>query len=575
MVSVAQSIAWYDNHAAAVAAEYESLTSADLYTWLDGFIPHAAGLVLDVGAGTGRDAAWLSSLGHSVFAVEPSIAMRAEAERRHPENGVIWLSDELPALPATHRLGLSFNLILVSGVWQHIASGDRERAMRKLLGLLRPGGVLVMTLRHGSVEPERKMYPVSLVEVEYLARRHGAVVARVAEMPDQLGRLGVSWTGLVLQLPDDGTGALPLLRHVILNDRKTATYKLGLLRALCRAADGQGGMANERDGGDIELPLGIVALNWLRLYLPLIQAGLPQARGDSGGERLGFIGPGFRALLSGEISRLDLRVGASFSGNLALAVRAALQESSDLISKMPASYMTFPNGGPILPTTRRLAPRPRDTVIINAEFLSGFGQLKVPGDLWRALCRFAAWVEPALIAEWQKLMRDYAARLGRKLDEAVLSETMTWTDPSRETILPRERAFRLLQSGDELHCVWSGQRLSAATIDIDHCLPWAAWPCGDLWNLLPTHARVNRHQKRDRIPSDELLRRAATPIQAWWRRAYIDEGPLLLDRFLNEAKASLPALVGTELPTTGEIFAALRAQRVRLKNDQQVVEWLG
>jgi DNA invertase Pin-like site-specific DNA recombinase len=29
--------------------------------------------------------------------------------------------------------------------------------------------------------------------------------------------------------------ALPLLRHVILNDQKSATYKLGLLRALCRA----------------------------------------------------------------------------------------------------------------------------------------------------------------------------------------------------------------------------------------------------------------------------------------------------------------------------------------------------
>ena len=51
---------------------------------------------------------------------------------------------------------------------------------------------------------------------------------------------------MALRLPDDGTGALPLLRHVILNDQKSATYKLGLLRALCRAADGQAGLARER-----------------------------------------------------------------------------------------------------------------------------------------------------------------------------------------------------------------------------------------------------------------------------------------------------------------------------------------
>ncbi len=57
-------------------------------------------------------------------------------------------------------------------------------------------------------------------------------------MDDALNRPGVGWTGVALRLPDDGTGALPLLRHVILNDRKSSSYKLGLLRALCRAADG-------------------------------------------------------------------------------------------------------------------------------------------------------------------------------------------------------------------------------------------------------------------------------------------------------------------------------------------------
>ncbi len=55
---------------------------------------------------------------------------------------------------------------------------------------------------------------------------------------------------------------------------------------------------------------------------------------------------------------------------------------------------------------------------------------------------------------------------------------------------PRGIALRTLAPGHVLHCVWTGQRLNAATLDIDHCLPWAAWSCSDLWNLVPAHRRV-------------------------------------------------------------------------------------
>jgi len=109
------------------------------------------------------------------------------------------------------------------------------------------------------------MYPVSLDEVERLAGNHGFSVDKVHEAPDQQGRVEVSWTWVALRLPDDGTGALPLLRHVILNDQKSATYKLGLLRALCRAADGSAGLVDEAEEEFVKVPLGLVALNWLRL----------------------------------------------------------------------------------------------------------------------------------------------------------------------------------------------------------------------------------------------------------------------------------------------------------------------
>ena len=77
MSSSPDPILWYSRHAAALGPVYDAIDPATLHGWLDGVAPAAPGLVLDVGAGIGRDAAWLAGLGHDVIAVEPSAAMRA------------------------------------------------------------------------------------------------------------------------------------------------------------------------------------------------------------------------------------------------------------------------------------------------------------------------------------------------------------------------------------------------------------------------------------------------------------------------------------------------------------------
>ncbi len=573
-------IAWYERHAAQVISSYEALSPGRLHSWLGGLLPTVPALMLDVGAGTGRDAAWFAGLGHDVVAVEPAAALRLEATRLHPGPRIRWLDDRLPDLATTMRLGLSFDLILLSAVWMHLAPADRPRALRKLVTLLKPGGLLVMTLRHGPAEAERGMHPVSLAELEELARGHGLVLARTGEASDAQGRTGVTWTRVALRLPDDGTGALPLLRHVILNDAKSSTYKLGLLRALCRIADGAAGLAHDASDTYVDVPLGLVALTWLRLYLPLARADLPQSpQNRSGGEKLGFAGPGFRALLNEDLSPLDLRVGERFTGARARALHTALGEAARSICTMPARYMTFPNGGPVLPTALRTPPRlgaAAEAFTLDAMTLWSWGVLRVPRHLWQALGRFSCWVEPALITEWLRLMRGYAAGQDRALEPGILAAAMTWAEPSRDVALSRSLALRLLERGDTLHCVWSGKRLEPASLDIDHCLPWSAWPCGDLWNLLPAHRTVNQSAKRDRLPAEALLQAARAPILRWWEAAYA-QGEVLPRRFAEEARASLPGLAGDAgvLAQPESVFAAVSLQRLRLRHDQQVPEWGG
>ena len=568
-------VAWYDDNAERLAPAYEALSARELRAWLAHLLPAPPAVMFDVGAGTGRDAVSLAGEGYDVVAVEPSAGMRTFGARTHEHPRLRWLADSLPSLTAVVRTGLSADVILLNAVWQHVAPADRARSFRKLVTLLKPGGLLAITLRHGP-DDGRGAYEVSADEIEALARNHGMEVALRGLADDAMGRPGVRWTRMALRLPDDGTGALPLLRHAILVDQKSSTYKLGLLRALCRAADGAAGLAEEDDDGYVKIPLGLVALNWLRLYLPLTAADLPQSPTNThGAHRLGFAGAGWTAVAGGAATVRSLRPGAVFGPPEGVAVWSALREAADLIRDMPARYLTRPDGRPVFPISRTRAIAP-SAVLLDGPALRSFGTLSVPVELWRSMSRFAAWIEPALVAEWIRLMHDYAAGQRRTLDPVAVATATVWSDPDRGVGLPRKLALDRLGTGLAVHCVWSGRVLDANSLDMDHCLPWAAWPCGDLWNIAPADRRLNQHAKRGLLPSAALLRSASERFASWWSDAYLGIGAGMLPRFASEARASLPGLATPEAAADpAEVLAALGLQRLRLQHDQGVPEWDG
>ena len=198
---MADPIAWYDANAEAAAARYERIAPERLHGWMADLMPAAPAAALDVGAGSGRDAAWLSSRGYEVVAVEPSPGMSAIAQKRHPEPSIRWLADSLPALQRTVETGLAFDLILLSAVWMHVATADRPLAFRRLVDLLEPGGLLVLSLRHGPAEAARAMHPVSADEIRGLARDNSALVERCLADDDHLGRPDLRWTRMAVRRP--------------------------------------------------------------------------------------------------------------------------------------------------------------------------------------------------------------------------------------------------------------------------------------------------------------------------------------------------------------------------------------
>ena len=318
---------------------------------------------------------------------------------------------------------------------------------------------------------------------------------------------------MAIRLPDDGTGALPLLRHVILNDDKSSTYKLGLLRALCRVADGAAGFARHYDDDHVAVPLGLVALTWIRLFKPLLSAGLPQSPSNVGLQGLGFVKEAYRKLA--DVSPLDLRVGTKFSSERSAALHQALRDAANTIGRMPATHVTYQGGGQVFRVTSSPKLSPPSSVHLNRSYLFSFGEMLVPRHLWQSMQRFGAWIEPAIVAEWSRLIRAYASSRGTRVDNADLAASMIWEEPNRDVKLARERSLAVLAEGS-LFCVWSGRRLDQKSLDVDHCLPWIVWPCGDLWNLMPAHRSVNQYEKGARLPGEPLLRSAQDRVLNWW-----------------------------------------------------------
>ncbi|MGU9982071.1 class I SAM-dependent methyltransferase [Phreatobacter sp. HK31-P] len=163
-------------------------------------LPHG-GRALDIGAGSGRDAAALSRRGFSVVAVEPTAELRAHGERLHVERAIVWVDDGLPDLLRIRARGETFDAVFLTAAWMHLDAGEQSRAMATLAAVTAPGGRVFMTLRHGPVPEGRRMFDVSGDETVALAARHGLSLLQQSIRTDMFARPGVTWTGLALQAP--------------------------------------------------------------------------------------------------------------------------------------------------------------------------------------------------------------------------------------------------------------------------------------------------------------------------------------------------------------------------------------
>lgn len=378
----------YNNQAEKLSAEYNSLATEEVHPGLRRILTAPRLAVLDLGAGAGRDAAWIASLGHEVTAIEPATDLRRLGAAAHKTAPIAWFDDLLPRLGRTINAGHTFDFVLLSAVWMHVPPEHREEAFRSLLKVTRPNGRILITLRHGPSPKNRPMYPVSVEELQALSTAYMAQAEEITtgEKTDKLGRAEVSWQTVLISVPEGYQRGLEIVRNEVFFARRSSSYKLGMVRAVLDTAQRSPQLLESIDDYTSRLPMREVTIAWAESYLSLMKMGIvPRSQS-------------LRASLS-ILANVE-NIARRLEEDAPFEIIRALRDCREIIRKHPAAHM-FED---------RLKGKPLFCVESAGDYSSGseldqlFGHLKFSRRLAETLHLHGPLISGGLLVEWSKFI---------------------------------------------------------------------------------------------------------------------------------------------------------------------------
>lgn len=144
-----ETVSRYDSGAKAFSERYESVDMSQLYTLLDRYLPPAGSSILELGCGSGRDAAFLLARGHDVTAIDASAAMIAEAVRLHPGLVGRIVHAAVPLPEGSPLLRRTFHAVFSNAMLMHVPDEGLRTIALQTARMLRPHGVLVISVSVG------------------------------------------------------------------------------------------------------------------------------------------------------------------------------------------------------------------------------------------------------------------------------------------------------------------------------------------------------------------------------------------------------------------------------------------
>lgn len=194
----------YDRIAADLFERYDALDTRVVNAPILHLVPETPACILDVGAGTGRDAAWFAELGHEVVAVEPTHGLREGGRIRYANHNIDWVEDRLPSLDVVNQRPDVFDFIKLTAVWAHLDPEEQKQALPVLASLLAPGGRLAFSIKRGLAPEDRPVHKVSIEDTIALGESLGLKLILDLDAPSIQPvnqKLGVTWTWLAFEVP--------------------------------------------------------------------------------------------------------------------------------------------------------------------------------------------------------------------------------------------------------------------------------------------------------------------------------------------------------------------------------------
>jgi SAM-dependent methyltransferase len=136
-------LAAYDSGAAAFAKDWhEQPAPVDLQEIVGRFFIRG-GATADIGCGSGREVAWLNANGFPTAGFDASEGLLTEARSRYPN--LIFTHAELPELRGI--AAGSYDNVLCETVIMHLAPALIAPSVRRMLELVKPGGIFYLSWR--------------------------------------------------------------------------------------------------------------------------------------------------------------------------------------------------------------------------------------------------------------------------------------------------------------------------------------------------------------------------------------------------------------------------------------------
>ena len=191
-------LSYYSKNSLIVAERYESADVPQLHDFLSSSLK-PGGRLLELGCGSGRDAAFMVSQGFRVLATDGSASMVQQAKIYHPELAGHVVHLELPD-GLSNELGV-FDGIYAIAVLMHLSIQEIERTILAVNSLLTAKGRFVFSVpaRRDDVLTDefdsrgRRFTALSPDGWTNLCLKHDLQIVRSMISEDGLGRDGVVW----------------------------------------------------------------------------------------------------------------------------------------------------------------------------------------------------------------------------------------------------------------------------------------------------------------------------------------------------------------------------------------------